>query len=78
MAPISPVGIHHFWNALNKSSESKSLADLAVALMTMTLAEVGNERIFSLKRDMIGIYAIRAITELLHARTRIKVHADSK
>jgi hypothetical protein len=44
----------------------------------MPLAEVDNERIFSLKRAIIAIHATHTSTELLHARTRIKVHTDPK
>jgi hypothetical protein len=54
IAPIHRLGIHHFWNALKKASECKSLAERVLVLMAMPLAEAGNERIFSLKRDIIG------------------------
>jgi hypothetical protein len=78
MAPISRLGIHHFWNVLKKSSEWKSLADLALVLMTTPPAEVDNQCVFSLKCDIIGIHATRTSTELLDARARLKVQTDLK
>jgi hypothetical protein len=78
MAPIHAFGIHHFWNALQKSSEWKSLADLALVLMTMPLAEADNECLFSLKRAITGITATGATPEQLRAGARIKVHVDPK
>jgi hypothetical protein len=78
MAPIYRLGAHYSWNAAKKASERKSLANLVLAFMTIPLAEVDNERIFSLKSDIIGIHATGPRTELLHARARIKVHADPK
>jgi hypothetical protein len=60
MAPMDRLGTHYFWNALKKSSEWKWLAGLALVLMTMPLAEVDNERIFSLKRGTIATDATRA------------------
>jgi hypothetical protein len=66
-----------FWmNALGR--ELNVLADLALVLMKIPLAEVDNEHIFSLKRHMIGIHPARASTEVLHARAWIKVHPDPK
>jgi hypothetical protein len=52
------------------------LADLALVFVTLPLAEVDKERIFSLRRGIIGIHVTR--TELLHAPARIKVHEDIK
>jgi hypothetical protein len=42
----------------------------------MPLAEVNNDRIFSLKRDIVGSHATCISTELLHVSVRIKAHAD--
>jgi hypothetical protein len=78
ITPIYRLGIHDFWNILKGSSEWKSLADLTLVLMTMPLAEADNQRIFSLKTEIVGIHDTRANTERLHARARIKVHADPK
>jgi hypothetical protein len=61
-----------------KSSKWKLLADLALVLMTMPLADVHNERVFSLKCDVIGDHGTRHNSELLRAPARIKVHADMK
>jgi hypothetical protein len=55
-----------------------SLADLALVLMATPLADVDNERISALKRDIIGSHATRTSTELLRVRARIEVHADPK
>jgi hypothetical protein len=78
MAPIYRLGTDRLWNGLKTSSEWKSLADLAFVLMTTPLAEVDNEGIFSLRRDMIGIHAAGTTTELLHVRAPTKLHSDPK
>jgi hypothetical protein len=75
MVPIYGRGTHDFRNALKKLSEWNSLADLAPVLMTMPHGGGDNERISSLKRDIIGSHSSAG---LLHTRARVKVYADPK
>jgi hypothetical protein len=79
MALIYRLCIHHFWNALKESRESKSLAELALVLMTRLWRRLTmNERIFWLKRGIIRIHATRASPDLLPARAPVKVPTDPK
>jgi hypothetical protein len=78
MGPTYRFGTNHFWNGPKKSSEWKSLLDLALVFMIMPLMEVDDECMFSLKDGIIGSHAARASTELLHTRARIKARGDAK
>jgi hypothetical protein len=74
MAPTYPFAPHHFRNALKKSSEWKSLADFTPVLMTLPLAGIDNERMFSQNPDIIGTIPP---TELLLGRESISTRIRS-
>jgi hypothetical protein len=75
IAPIDQLGVGHLWNALEKQRELQLLADLVLVLMTIPLAGVGTEPIFSLKHSITGTIAARTTAKLLHAPADISGRA---
>lgn len=63
--------IHNFWYLMRFSQEWSELAEIAQVIVTIPASEVENERMFSIKRNIIGKYHTRISPELLNARARL-------
>lgn len=61
----------HLWDAMRFSGQWKQLAQIASVLTRLPCTEVENERMFGIKRRIIGKCAVRTSPRLLTARARL-------
>ena len=64
------------WHLVGFSSKWSELAELAKIITSIPSSEVENERVFSVKRHIIGKSSVRTSPELLTARTRIAMQKN--
>ena len=63
--------VHNFWYLMGFSKEWSELAEFARVITSIPVSEVENERMFSLKRNIVGKYQTKISPELLNARARL-------
>ena len=61
----------HFWKLMSFSSKWKELGEFALLITTIPASEVENERLFSIKRNIVGKSSTRISPKLLTARARL-------
>ena len=63
--------IHNFWYLMGFSKEWSELAEFARVITSIPVSEVENERMFSIKRNIVGKYQTKISPDLLNARARL-------
>ena len=61
----------HFWELMSFSKKWKGLGEFAAIIISIPASEVENERLFSIKRNIVGRSATRISPKLLTARARL-------
>jgi hypothetical protein len=62
-----------FWTALGSSSQWNVLRDDALVLLTLPVAEVENERAFSIRKYVTGDRGGRSKNDIVTARVRTRM-----
>jgi hypothetical protein len=70
---VDTNSVPRFWTAMASSRQWEVLGDFASKMLSIPITEAEDERIFSMKRHIIGKQARRSKTDLLTARVRTRV-----